>query len=126
MLKVVILVKRKDGMSFAEFDEYWDKTHGKVVMSVPEFTRYIRKYVQSHLRPDLSSPFPSADSGFDGYAELWFDDLDSMNAAFNEPRYLEVIRPDELKFIALDKCKTMLCHDLPKIVPEGVPAVCTP
>src|SRR3546814_15792614 len=123
VIKRTVLVKRKQGMSFEDFDRYWDQNHGKVVMSVPEFTRHLRRYVQSHVKTDAESVFPSGDGGFDGYAELWFDDVDGMTKAFSEPRYLEVIRPDEQKFIDLDACKVMVCYDVAKYTPEGTAAV---
>ncbi len=47
-----------------------------------------------------------------GIAELWFDDVESMNAAFNEPRYLEIIRPDELKFVDLERCMSFVSEEL--------------
>ena len=89
MIKLTVLVKRKQGMSFEEFDRYWEGNHGKVVMSVPEFTRHLRRYVQSHVKVGAASVFPSDDGGFDGYAELWFDDIDGLNKAFSEPAPLK-------------------------------------
>lgn len=119
MIKLVVLVKRKQGMSFEEFDRYWNENHGKVVLSVPEFVRHLRRYVQSHVKTDAQSVFPSGTCPFDGYAELWFDDVEAMNRAFSEPRYMEVIRPDEQKFIDLDGCQIMICYDVPKFTPAG-------
>ena len=33
-----------------------------------------------------------------------FDSRAAMNAALSEPRYLEIMRPDELKFIDIEGC----------------------
>lgn len=105
MVKFVVCVRRKAGMSAEEFHRYWRETHGPLVRSVPEFLRHVRRYVQSHTVADAASIFPAGGGdSFDGYAELWFDDLDAVRRAFSEPRYLEVIRPDEPKFVDLERC----------------------
>ena len=101
MVKIIICAVRKAGLTFAEFDSYWRDRHATVVKSVPEFTRHVRRYVQCHL---AAKDVPIAASGaYDGIAELWFDSIEHLNAAFAEPRYLAVIRPDELKFVDLDR-----------------------
>ncbi len=119
MIKLIILLKRKQGMSLDDFQAYWHGTHGKVVMGTPPFSDYIRRYVQSPNVRGARSAFASDDSGFDGAAEVWFDDVESMNKAFAEPRYLEIVRPDELNFVDLDGCKVMVVEELPQYTPEG-------
>lgn len=117
MIKLIVLVKRKQGMSSEEFHRYWNETHGSVVLGVPEFKRHLRRYVQSHTMEGANLDFPSGPSQFDGAAELYFDDVESMNRAFNEPRYLEVVRPDEQKFLDLDACQLMVTQEIPKYTP---------
>jgi len=48
MVKLVGCLRRKAGMSAEEFHRYWKNVHGPLVRSVPEFFRYVRKYVQGH------------------------------------------------------------------------------
>jgi EthD domain len=45
MIKVSVLLKRKPGMSPAEFYRYWKDVHGPLVLGVPELMRHVRKYV---------------------------------------------------------------------------------
>lgn len=111
MIKLIILARRKPGISFEEFDRYWSETHGAVIRGVPEFNRHIRRYVQSHRILEASSGFPSGVSDYDGVAELWFDDVEAMNRAFAEPRYLEVVRADELKFADIENCRLLVVHE---------------
>ena len=109
MIKITIFVTRKAGLTFEEFDSYWREKHAPLIKSVIEFSRHVRKYVQSHL---ASSDVPIAQgSDYDGVAELWFDSVESLNTAFNEPRYMELIRPDELKFVDLDRCVSIVCEE---------------
>ncbi len=110
MVKLTICVVRKPGMSYEEFDTYWRDVHGPLVKSIDDFTRHVRRYVQCH---GVASDVPLGGSGrYDGIAELWFDDVESIERAFNEPRYLEVIRPDEQKFADLDGCVSYISEEL--------------
>ena len=110
MIKLVICATRKAGMSFEEFDRYWHEQHGPLVKSVPEFARHVRKYVQSHL---VKGTVPFGIGGdYDGVAELWFDNVDDAAAAFRQPKYLEIIRADELKFVDGSKCISFVTEEL--------------
>ena len=113
MVKFVACLKRKSGMSSAEFHRYWKDVHGPLVKSVPEFMRHVRKYVQSHAVSASVPGFPSAPSQYDGIAELWFDSVDEVGKAFNEPRYLEIIRKDEPKFLDLPACSIFVAEEIP-------------
>ena len=111
MIKYIICATRKAGMTHAEFSAYWRNQHGPLVRSVPEFMRHVRKYVQCHLVGD-AVPLGAA-GDYDGVAELWFDGVEELVNAFNEPRYLEIIRPDELKFVDLSKCISFITEEVP-------------
>ena len=111
MVKLIVCARRKPGMTHKEFARYWRENHGPLVRSVPEFIRHVRKYVQCHM---VSNAAPlGASSDFDGVAELWFDRVAELNEAFSEPRYLEVIRPDELKFADLANCVSFVTEEFP-------------
>jgi uncharacterized protein (TIGR02118 family) len=109
MVKLIICATRKPGMSHEEFSKYWRETHGPLVKSVTEFSRHIRRYVQCHL-VNTAVPFGIAGE-YDGIAELWFDSVESAAAAFQEPKYLEIIRADERKFADLDKCISFMTEE---------------
>ena len=111
MVKLIICVKRKTGMTRAEFDAYWQNQHGPLVKSVPEFMRHVRRYVQCHI---LQNAVPlGAEASYDGVAELWFDSAEEIAREFNEPRYLEIIRPDEHKFADLAGSITFITQEVP-------------
>jgi uncharacterized protein (TIGR02118 family) len=110
MVKLSICAKRKAGLTRAEFNTYWRNQHGPLVRSVPEFMRHVRKYVQCH-RVEAASPF-GGEAAYDGIAELWFDNPEEITLAFNEPRYLEIIRPDELKFVDISDCICFITEEV--------------
>jgi uncharacterized protein (TIGR02118 family) len=120
MVKLVGMMKRKPGMSAEEFHRYWRDVHAPFVMGISEFTRYVRKYVQSHA-VDAQASVPGAGGAppFDGLAEIWFESLDDMRKAFAEPRYLSEIRADELKFLDLPNCVALMVEELPMFPPKG-------
>ncbi|MBI3757218.1 MAG: EthD domain-containing protein [Deltaproteobacteria bacterium] len=114
MVKLIVCVRRKAGLTREEFSAYWRYQHGPLVKSIPEFMRHVRKYVQCHL---TEKSFPGearfgALADYDGVGELWFDSPETMQQAFNELRYLEVIRPDELKFLDHVKCLSFLTDEV--------------
>lgn len=111
MVKYIICATRKAGMTREEFSAYWRNHHGPLVKSVPEFMRHVRKYVQCHI-VDHGVPLGAAGT-YDGVAELWFDSPEDLVKAFNEPRYLEIIRPDELKFADPPRCMSFITEEVP-------------
>src|ERR1700758_5287423 len=111
MVKLIICVKRKTGMSRKEFDAYWQNQHGPLVKSVPEFMRHVRKYVQCHI-VESSAPLGVA-APYDGGAELWFGSLGGRCRGFKGQRYLGIIRPDEHKFAELSDCISFVTNEVP-------------
>ena len=110
MVKIIVCAARKPGLSHAQFDSYWREQHAAVIKSVPEFTRHVRRYMQNH-RAAEDTPFLGVGAN-DGVAELWFDDMAALNAAIAEPRYLEVIRMDELRFVNMERTVSMVTAEL--------------
>jgi uncharacterized protein (TIGR02118 family) len=125
MIKLAVLLKRKRGMSFEDFDTYWDGPHGDLVVGIPEFMRHVRRYTQSHIvDPDYAGEgmaWKRAD--FDGIAEVWFDDIKVMTKAFNEPRFVELVGADDANFIDPEAVSIMVTQEREKIPLNGDPRV---
>jgi uncharacterized protein (TIGR02118 family) len=113
VIKLIICCVRRADLTHEAFTRYWREQHGPLVLSVPEFTRHVRRYVQCHPR-EAGIPLGAA-AAYDGVAELWFDDAASLARAFAEPRYLEIIRPDERKFADLERCVTLVTEEVAMI-----------
>lgn len=96
MLKFIIGFERNAAMSRPQCHQHLRDVHGPLVKSVPEFTRYVRGYVQNYAQDEL--PEFAAEFVADGAAELWFDSADAFVRAYSEPLYLANIRPDEANF----------------------------
>jgi uncharacterized protein (TIGR02118 family) len=76
MVKGVWQLKRKPGMALGDFRRYWIEVHGALGAKLPG----IRRYVQSHL---IDEAYLYAEPRHDGVAQLWFDSVDALRAAFN-------------------------------------------
>jgi uncharacterized protein (TIGR02118 family) len=75
VLKVISLLKRKEGMSLEEFRKWALEEHPPLGKKLPG----IRKYRMSVVIEDNPN-FP-----YDAVSEFWFDDNDARMAAFATP-----------------------------------------
>lgn len=105
MVKLTFCVRRLASLSEAEFHRYWREQHGPLVLRHAE-TLGIRRYVQTHALPGLVSEALRASRGaaspFDGVAELWWDDLETLAAATESEagrRASAELLADERRFI---------------------------
>jgi uncharacterized protein (TIGR02118 family) len=92
MVKLIYCISKLSHLSVEEFQTYWRKTHGPIAGRIPG----LRRYVQCHTAPETYGR--AQEPGFDGAAELWFDDLDSMRAAMASPEVKAALE-DEKNFI---------------------------
>jgi uncharacterized protein (TIGR02118 family) len=86
MIKLVFTLRRRDGMTREEFQRYWREEHAPLVQRHAETLR-IRRYIQTHLTQThlddaISAPRGCESRFYDGVAELWWDSLDDLTAAF--------------------------------------------
>ncbi len=82
MIKSVGLLTRKCGLSHEEFVKHWCEIHGPLAHAVPG----VRRYVQSHILAEGTRPdIPTTDVEIDGIAELWYDDMATMERANATP-----------------------------------------
>ncbi|MGD0780799.1 MAG: EthD domain-containing protein [Dehalococcoidales bacterium] len=69
MIKVIVVVKRKPGISREEFYKYWKEVHGPLVAKhIPG----LRKYIQNHF-----IEVPGYEYEGDGIIETWYDSVES-------------------------------------------------
>jgi uncharacterized protein (TIGR02118 family) len=112
MTTLIICVRRATHVTHEYFEAYWRDSHGPLVTSVSEFTRHLRSYRQFHLidyKPAMESE-PASE--FDGIAVLSFEDAEAMQAAFQEPRFLNVLAPDTYNFADLEHSpQFVVCAD---------------
>ncbi len=74
MFKLVILLTKKATMTDGDFTKYMLDVHAAIAKKMPG----LRKYVVS-----IVAKPPDRESEYQGIAELWFDDRNSMKSAFS-------------------------------------------
>jgi uncharacterized protein (TIGR02118 family) len=104
LVKRISFLKCKPGMAREEFFRYWREVHGTLALKLPG----IRRYVQCHALP---SAYAKGDPPFDGAAQIWFEDLSTMQRATESKEYQEEVRPDGAKFIAPNGIVTLVAEE---------------
>jgi uncharacterized protein (TIGR02118 family) len=108
MIKLVFMVRRRDGITREEFRRYWSQEHAELVKRHAELLR-IRRYVQTHAQDTeldemLAGSRGSEPRQYDGVAELWWDNIDdlmSVAANVDAQAAQRALLEDERQFIDL-------------------------
>jgi len=84
MIKLVYVIRLREGLTTEEAQRYWLEEHAPKVRSVAETIR-ARRYVQSHT---IDTPLNQAliegrglAALYEGITEVWFDSLEDLAAA---------------------------------------------
>jgi uncharacterized protein (TIGR02118 family) len=108
MIKLVFMVRRREGITREEFQRYWKEEHAELVQRHAGLLR-IRRYVQTHARDTalddaLAGSRGSEPRQYDGVAELWWDSIDDLvqTATSEEGQTAQqALLEDERRFIDL-------------------------
>jgi uncharacterized protein (TIGR02118 family) len=112
MIKVIVAIVRKPGMSPKEFHTHWRSDHARLVAGSDVTKRYIRRYIQAHT---ASSEYANGEPAFDGMAELWFDSIEDKDRFYSDPEYLAKIKPDESRFADMTRTQFIVTIEEPVI-----------
>ncbi|MEA2638213.1 MAG: hypothetical protein QOE18_1270 [Chloroflexota bacterium] len=110
MIKLVFTLRRREDMTRVEFQRYWRERHAPLVKRHAD-ALHIRRYVQVHgLDTDLDEAVAGARGSeprfYDGVAELWWDSLEELVAAFSSDAGQAAggeLLEDEKRFIDLPR-----------------------
>jgi len=119
MIKLVFMVRRREGITREEFQRYWKEEHAELVKHHAELLG-IRRYVQTHARDTdlddaLAGSRGSEPRQYDGVAELWWDSIDDLViAATSEDGQIaqQALLEDERRFIDLPKSPIWLGEEI--------------
>ncbi|KAH0843814.1 ethyl tert-butyl ether degradation EthD [Fonsecaea pedrosoi] len=102
--RISVLVTKRADITDKEFHSYWANGHGPLV--APMLIKYgILKYTQYHMTPEYKAKGAAIGmpSPYDGIAEFLVNKYEDMSDFFSDPEYMVKIRPDEAKFVDIDK-----------------------
>ena len=106
MVKLVLLLKRRAGMSVEDFRKYYETTHsalGKKLL--PTAVRYQRRYLQAI---GASPGYEATGETYDCITEVWFADQAAMEAGLAvaaEPEAAALLANDEEKLFDRSKIR---------------------
>jgi uncharacterized protein (TIGR02118 family) len=121
MVKLIFCLHRRPEMTAEEFHRYWRDEHGPLVARHAPVLG-IRRYVQLHsvtgpVNGALAAARGTPDA-YDGVAELWFDDADSLmdGAASDAGRAAAAeLARDEARFIDHGRSPLFVAEEHPVV-----------
>jgi uncharacterized protein (TIGR02118 family) len=124
MIRLEFALRRKPGMSRADFQQYWRDVHGPLVAK-HSTTLNIHRYIQLHTCDDpINEALASARGGmepmYDGVAELWWTSPEALAGSGDgggEAALLELLE-DERKFIDLPNSPLWFAYEYPQVNPS--------
>ncbi len=109
MINAITIIKKKQGLTYEKFQNYWKNEHAEIVTRSP----LVGTYVQSH--PIYNDKLTFEDT-IDGIAEIWFDDTNAMRSLAATKEYKD-IQDDEKVFIDGSAVSLIIAEDI--ITVEG-------
>jgi uncharacterized protein (TIGR02118 family) len=115
MIKMTCLLRRKEGLTPAEFHEYWRDRHGPLI-AASSAAKYVVRYEQN---PRPLADYRSDDdrSGYDGVTVQWFESMDAYHAHMGEEDF-PLMMEDIAKFLDTDRLEVVLTEE-PWVVIDG-------
>ena len=112
MIKLVAMLKRKEGLTPEEFHRHWREVHGPLIRSTKSGS-YVVRYEQNR-RPlgDYGNPIVS---DYDGVTVQWFRSMEDFHASLAEPDYAD-ISADVERFIDTASLVWLLTEDAEVII----------
>jgi uncharacterized protein (TIGR02118 family) len=107
MIKFAFLINRRPEMTVEAFQHYHREKHAPLFTSIPEASKYVRKYTVSHPVAAVSYPEPA----YDGLTEIWFDSWADHDAFFASENYKTRVNPDESVFIDFSNVGIMVTNE---------------
>ena len=100
MFKAVCLLKRRPGMSFEDFVDYYENHHAKLAAKwVPTQRQYHRRYIRPTVNPITGE---AVELDYDVITEMWFENeaafRDAMAVLSSPEAQAEIVADEERLF----------------------------
>ena len=109
MINAITIIKKKQNLTYENFQNYWKNEHAEIVTRSP----LVGTYVQSH--PIYNDKLIFEDT-IDGIAEIWFDNTNAMRS-LAATKECKDIQDDEKVFIDGSAVRLIIAEDI--ITVEG-------
>lgn len=115
MIKLTCLLKRKEGLTPAEFQAYWRDHHAPLIVH-SSAANYVVRYEQ-HPRPLDSYRNDEDRSGYDGLTVQWFESMEAYEAHMREDDFPAMFE-DIARFLDMDHLDLVLTEE-PRVIIDG-------
>src|ERR1019366_5317929 len=115
MIKLTCLLRRKEGLTPAEFHAYWREHHGPLIAN-SSAAKYVLRYEQNP-RPLDDYRDDDDRSGYDGVTVQWFDSMEAYYAHMGEDDFPAMME-DIARFLDTDRLEVVLTEE-PRIIIDG-------
>jgi uncharacterized protein (TIGR02118 family) len=92
MVKGMFMIKRKPGLTLADFRKHWLEVHAPIALAEMN----LRRYVQCHT---IDSVYNFCEPQWDGITHLWFDDAATAGQQMGVVAQSKALTEDAAKFI---------------------------
>ena len=100
MVKLLVLLQKRDELSWAEFYRSWREEHAAIARGIPG----LRGYVQNHAADPRTATF--------AVSEFYFDDLAALQEAFESPEGQATLKdaarfadPEQLQMVVVEEVR---------------------
>jgi uncharacterized protein (TIGR02118 family) len=112
MIKIIALIRRKDGITPEQFRDYYETRHVPLIRSLlPGMKDYRRNFLVWDDEHAVRGP---RQARYDAVTEVWFDDAETFEAfkqAFAEPKIRQRIEDDEDNFLDRDSVEIVVVDE---------------
>jgi len=117
MVRLTCLLRRKEGLTPAQFHAHWEDVHGPLIAR-SQSGRHVLRYEQ-HPRP-LEDYAGDDDPGYDGVTVQWFADMDSYRAHMVESDFRDIWADIE-QFLDTERLHFVVTEHPRLVMGEGEP-----
>lgn len=104
MLIIMGFYHRRPDLTWEQFSDHWKNVHGPLLRNSPQTKKYIRRYVQHHIRPNTAWD-GVAPLDYDGFSEVWYDSIEARKEMQADPFWQETMVADEALFLDMSKTR---------------------
>ncbi len=100
MFKTIWVINFRQDVSAEDALRHWRESHATLMLDIPGVVRYVQSRIVEPLAP-----------GFDGVAELWFEDRDAYEQATSSPAWRAAVE-DNGRFIDVERLSSAVVEQV--------------
>ncbi len=117
LIKTIVFVRKKDGMSYDDFAAHWVEKHGKITSNLPGLNRLV-----FNLAPPKLQRRPLE---WDGLSCAWFESREALSTISTSPAY-KAMMDDEENFVDTSKRSPLIIDTFEPLGPKSTQSLNTP